>query len=155
MKVLVFDPELCKGSRRCEETCSQTLFKEVNQQKSAIRILDMTDKPGRYQANLCTQCGECIDICPVMAIKRDKRGVVRVDKDLCVGCLSCVGFCPYLAMFVHPDCIVPFKCVVCGACAKQCPTRALSVQDVPDAELTETEKRLKISVSPQAEVSVK
>jgi len=152
MKVLVFDPERCDGSRRCEETCAQTWFKEVNQRKSAIRILDVENKPGHYQANLCTQCGECIDICPVMAIQRDKRGVVRIDKDLCVGCLSCVGFCPYSAMRVHPDHVVPFKCVACGACAKQCPTGALSVQDVPDAELTETEKRLKAMVSPSAEV---
>jgi carbon-monoxide dehydrogenase iron sulfur subunit len=155
MKVLVFDPELCDGSRGCEETCAQTLFKEVNRQKSAIRILDVEGKPGHYQANLCTQCGECIDICPAMAIKRDKRGVVRIDKELCVGCLSCVGFCPHLAMFVHPDDTVPFKCIVCGACAKQCPTGALSVQDVPDAELTETEKRLKVGVLPRAEVMVK
>jgi Fe-S-cluster-containing dehydrogenase component len=152
MKALVFDPELCDGCRCCEETCSQTWFKEVHHHKSAIRILDVEDKPGHYQANLCTQCGECIDICPAMAINRDKRGVVRVDKDLCVGCLSCVGFCPYLAMRVHPDYAVPFKCVACGACAKQCPTGALSVQDVPDADLTETEKRLKVIVSPQAEV---
>ena len=152
MKVLVFDPERCDGSRCCEETCAQTLFKEVNHQKSAIRVLDAADRPGRYQANLCTQCGECIDICPVVAIQRDKRGVVRIDKEMCVGCLSCVGFCPHLAMFVHPDYTLPFKCVACGACAKQCPTGALSVQDVPDAELTETEKRLKAMVSPQAEV---
>jgi carbon-monoxide dehydrogenase iron sulfur subunit len=152
MKVLVFNPELCDGCRECEETCSQTLFKEVNHGKSAIQILDVEDKPGHYQANLCTQCGECIDICPVMAIKRDKRGVVRIDKELCVGCLSCVGFCPHLAMFVHPDHTVPFKCVVCGACVRQCPTGALSVQDLPDAELTETEKRLKAAVAPRVEV---
>lgn len=162
MKVLVFNPELCDGCLVCQETCSQTWFKEVNPQKSAIRILDVEGQPGRqqprterrveYRANMCVQCGECIDICPVLAIQRDKRGVVRIDKNLCVGCLSCVGFCPYLAMRVHPDYTVPFKCVACGACAKQCPTGALSVQDLPDAELTETEKRLRAMVSPQAEV---
>ena len=152
MKVLVFDANLCDGCRDCEETCSQTLFKEVNQQKSAIRILDAEDNPGHYRASVCTQCGECIDICPVMAIARDKRGVVRIDKELCVGCLSCVGFCPYLAMHVHPDYTVPFKCVACGACVKKCPTGALSMPDVPDAELTETEKRTKAMVLPKAEV---
>lgn len=154
MKVLVFKPELCDGHRDCEETCSQTWFKEVNHQKSAIRILDAEGRPGQYQASICTQCGECIDICPVVAIKRDKRGVVRIDKDLCVGCLSCVGFCPYLAMRMHPDYTVPFKCVACGACAKRCPTGALSVQDVPDVELTETEKRMKAITLPQAEVAL-
>lgn len=141
MKVLVFNPELCDGRHVCEETCSQTWFKEVNPAKSAIRILAVEGQPGRFTANVCNQCGQCIDICPTMAIQRDKRGVVRIDKNLCVGCMSCVGFCPNQAMRAHADHVVPFKCVACGACAKQCPTGALSIQDVPDAELTVTEKR--------------
>ena len=144
MKVLVFEPELCNGCRVCEETCSQTWFKEVNRDKSAIRILELEDRPGHYTANVCNQCGECIDVCPTMAIRRDKHGIVRIDKKLCVGCLACVGFCPILAMRVHPDYLVPFKCVACGECAKQCPTGALSVEDVAAAELTETEKRMKV-----------
>ena len=144
MKVLVFKSELCDGFRGCEETCSQTWFKEVNQAKSAIRILELADSAGHFAANVCNQCGKCIDVCPTMALKRDKRGIVRLDKDLCVGCLSCVGFCPTLAMRVHPDYTVPFKCVACGQCAKQCPTGALSIEEVPDAELTETEKRMKV-----------
>ena len=143
MKVLVFNPDLCDGQRGCEETCSQTWFKEVNPAKSAIRILYDPERPGRFLANVCNQCGQCIDICPTVALERDKHGIVRVDKKLCVGCLSCVGFCPTLAMRAHRDSLVPFKCVACGKCAKQCPTGALSIQEVPDAELTVTEQRLK------------
>ena len=145
MKVLVFNPGLCDGCRICEETCSQTWFKEVNREKSAIRISELPDQPGRYTANNCSQCGECIDVCPTMALKRDKRGIVRLSKRDCVGCLSCVGFCPILAMRVHADYIEPFKCVACGTCAKECPTGALSVEDLPDAELTQTEKRMKVA----------
>ena len=153
MKVLVFDPKLCDGQRSCEETCSHIWFKEVNHLKSAIRIVDAEGRPGIFAANVCNQCGKCIDVCPTMALKRDKRGVVRIDKDLCVGCMSCVGFCPNQAMRVHPDYVVPFKCVACGACAKQCSTGALSVQDLPDAELTVTEQRMKTPASLQAEVA--
>jgi carbon-monoxide dehydrogenase iron sulfur subunit len=144
MKVLVFDSNLCNGTRVCEETCSQTWFKEANAAKSAIRIYEQKDQPGHYVANVCNQCGECIDVCPTMALKRDKHGIVRVNKKLCVGCLSCVGFCPIQAMYVHPDYTVPFKCVACGLCVEPCPTGALSIQDLPDAEPTETEKRLKV-----------
>jgi len=144
VKVLVFKSELCNGSRACEETCSQAWFKEVNLAKSAIRILELADSPDHFEANVCNQCGKCIDVCPTMALKRDKRGIVRIDKDLCVGCLSCVGFCPTLSMRVHVDYTVPFKCVACGQCAKQCPTGALSIEEVPDAALTETEKRVKV-----------
>ena len=151
MKVLVFNPDLCDGQRGCEETCSQSWFKEVNPDKSAIRIagtpsrsggVDDLDRHGRFLANFCNQCGQCIDVCPTLALKRDRQGIVRIDKKLCVGCLSCVGFCPMLAMRALPDSTVPFKCVACGKCAKQCPRGALSIQEVPDAELTVTEKRL-------------
>ena len=144
MKVLVFNPELCDGCGICEATCSQALFKEVNVEKSAIRISEASDRPGQYIASVCNQCGECIDICPTTAIFRDKRGIVRIKKRLCVGCLSCVGFCPISAMRVHADYVVPFKCVVCGKCAEACPTGALAVEDQPDAKLTETEKRMKV-----------
>jgi len=145
MKVLVFNPVLCDGCRLCEETCAQTWFKEADRQKSAIRISELPDQPGRYTASNCNQCGECIDVCPTLALKRDKRGIVRLSKRLCVGCLSCVGFCPIAAMRVHADYTVPFKCVACGTCAEACPTGALSIEDLPDVELTETEKRMKVA----------
>ena len=145
MKVLVFDPELCTGCGICEATCSRTLFKEAKRDKSAIRISEDPNRAGRFLANNCNQCGECIDVCPTLALARDKRGIVRINKRVCVGCLSCVGFCPILAMRVHPDYIVPFKCIACGACVKECPTGALSIEDLPDAELTETEKRVKVA----------
>lgn len=147
MKVLVFNPQLCDGCRICEETCSQTWFKEINAEKSAIRISTVEDQPGQYEATVCNQCGECIDICPTLALTRDRHGIVRVNKKLCTGCLSCVGFCPILAMYIHPDYVVPFKCVACGECAKACPTGALSIEDLPEAPLTETEKRMKVVAS--------
>jgi Fe-S-cluster-containing hydrogenase component 2 len=144
MKALVFNASLCDGARKCEEACSQTWFKEVNAEKSRIRILALLGQPDSYAANVCNQCGECIDVCPTMALKRDRRGIVRIHKDLCVGCFSCVGFCPIEAMRMHPDYAEPFKCVACGQCAKACPTGALSIKDVPDAEPSATELRLKV-----------
>ena len=69
-----------------ESICSKTYFKEDNPKTH-------TNQQRRHpEINVCNQCGECIDICPVMAIKRDKLGVVRIT-DL-RGCFMCVGFCP-------------------------------------------------------------
>ncbi len=125
MKVLSYNSELCVGCGVCEETCSETWFKVADRDKSCIRIGQ--DGQGALNAVICTQCGECIAVCPTEALYRDKNGIVRIKKALCVGCLSCVGFCPYLAMFYHPDQTVPFKCVACGQCAKECPAEALAV----------------------------
>jgi Fe-S-cluster-containing dehydrogenase component len=135
----VFDPSRCTGCHTCEETCAQTWFKEVDRARSRIQILEPQGSE-EWQAITCTQCGECIDVCPTRALYRAKNGVVRMDKTLCVGCLSCVGFCPIWAMRTHRDMVEPFKCVACGACARACPEEALSIQQVADVESSETER---------------
>jgi anaerobic carbon-monoxide dehydrogenase iron sulfur subunit len=124
MRKLLTKEELCTGCGACEQTCSQTYFKENNREKSTIRI---TVSEG-IKITVCSQCGSCIDICSASAIYRDKTGVVRIKKDLCVGCLACVGFCPEGAMFQHNDLLEPIKCVACGICVKQCPTAAIALE---------------------------
>jgi carbon-monoxide dehydrogenase iron sulfur subunit len=151
VRVLVFDSSLCTGCHTCEETCSRTWFKVGDPGLSSIQILE-PEGEGPYQAIICTQCGECIDVCPTRALSRAKNGVVRRDLSLCVGCLACVGFCPVTApsgdaaahgtaaMRAHPSVVEPFKCVACGSCARACPEGALDVVDVEDAPLTATER---------------
>ncbi len=129
MRVLSYDRELCTACGTCEEVCSETFFREVDAEKSKIRIRGTEDAP---RAAFCNQCGECIDACPTVALYRDKRGIVRLRQELCVGCLSCVGFCPYAVMFWHPDELVPFKCIACGICARECPEGALDMVEVDE-----------------------
>jgi carbon-monoxide dehydrogenase iron sulfur subunit len=130
MKVLVTDDELCIGCKLCEDICSHAWYKEINRGLSAIRITSLGD--ARWGMLACTQCGECIEICPTGALSRDKQGIVRLQKKECVGCLSCVGFCPEGAMHYHIDYVEPLKCISCGLCVKECPTGAISIQVLPD-----------------------
>lgn len=122
MKKITINRELCTQCHICEETCSLTYFKVKDINKSALRINDK-------DINICTQCGKCIDVCPVEAIYKDNKGVIRIKKDICVGCFMCVGFCPNFAMFQHDDYIEPFKCVACGLCVKKCPTGAIAIEE--------------------------
>jgi Fe-S-cluster-containing hydrogenase component 2 len=129
MRFLSSDPELCVACRTCEEVCSETFFNAVGAEKSRIRIYCAD---GSARAAFCNQCGECIHVCPIAALYGDRRGVVRLRLELCVGCLSCVGFCPYSVMYWHADESVPFKCISCGICARDCPEGALEIVEVEE-----------------------
>ncbi|MCT4564703.1 MAG: 4Fe-4S binding protein [Maledivibacter sp.] len=126
MKILTKNDELCIGCGACEEACSKAFFKEANRDKSCIKVDVSLEK----KITACTQCGECMDQCPVLALKRDARGIIRVDKNRCVGCLMCVGYCTEGAMMYHSSSHEPFKCIACGICTRVCPTNALKIEDV-------------------------
>lgn len=70
-----------------------------------------------------------------------------IDYDKCIGCLSCVNFCHNNVYEVQgdpkkPKVVNPYNCVVgCNACAKLCPTEAISFP--PKEELTATLKKLR------------
>lgn len=136
MKVLCKNEELCIACGLCEETCSQAYFKEKNRDKSSIQV----EGEGVASINVCTQCGVCIDICPVKALNRNKTGVVTLKKRDCVGCFMCVGFCPEEAMRQHDDYIEPFKCIACGLCAKNCPTDAIYIADIEGEKLEKADE---------------
>ncbi len=41
----------------------------------------------------CIACENCVDICPVSAVKIED-GVAKVDQEWCIGCGVCVPGCP-------------------------------------------------------------
>lgn len=134
MKYLFKDDSKCIQCGKCEEVCSSAYFKTNDKAKSCIQI---NENDGKTDINVCDQCGECIDICPVMAINRDSKGVVRINKKICVGCFMCVGFCSKLSMRQHDDYIEPFKCIACSLCSKQCPSGAIFISEKDDSEAKE------------------
>jgi anaerobic carbon-monoxide dehydrogenase iron sulfur subunit len=96
--------------------------------KSALRITE--GKDGKYECTVCNHCGLCVDLCPVLALRRLKSGTVALNKGLCVGCQACVAFCPTGVMRKAPGHIVPFKCISCGKCVEACPKKALELVEV-------------------------
>ena len=46
----------------------------------------------------CTECGACVEICPVDALEMDD-GPPIVDEEWCIGCGVCAYICPEQAIF--------------------------------------------------------
>ncbi len=134
MKQLRIDIQKCDEGRQtcqheCESSCATKVFKSDNPEHAALHIRELAD--GKGTAILCDQCGDCVVVCPADALKRNKLGVVVLDKKLCVGCYTCIGFCEKNAFERRTDWVEPYKCISCGICVKACPHAALEIVDVP------------------------
>ncbi len=46
----------------------------------------------------CIDCGECISLCPVDAIKMEENWTVELDNQKCIGCGFCTTSCPTKAI---------------------------------------------------------
>ena len=49
--------------------------------------------PANVDAEKCTGCGNCVDVCPVEAIRVENE-LALVDADVCTECGLCVDDCP-------------------------------------------------------------
>lgn len=125
--------ELCSGCRVCQALCAMENFGEANPKKASLKVIGEFPKPGKYQVVICSQCGECAEVCPVGAIKNED-GVYRIDEEECIGCNACVDVCPEGVMMTHPSEDIPFKCTLCGECIRYCPRGALYDIDQEAAE---------------------
>jgi NAD-dependent dihydropyrimidine dehydrogenase PreA subunit len=48
----------------------------------------------RINAQKCTACGECEQVCPVSCITDSGNGIRIIDEDACISCGSCAAQCP-------------------------------------------------------------
>ena len=122
MKYLLGNNSKCSSCKLCEQICSQLYFGIQDSELSSIRIQSDSDT---NKINVCNQCGICIDVCPVLAIKRNNQGIVSVDKNICIACYACIKHCPSHSMHKSKLTKVPFKCIACGSCVSKCPESAL------------------------------
>lgn len=125
MKYLKTYDEKCIGCNTCVTACSMLFFKEDDPAKSCIEVIAQGKE--NFKLSACNQCGSCVDVCPTDALSINKFGVVMMNKKLCSGCYVCVEICPTNNFRTYPEGDMPFKCIACGACARECPADALEI----------------------------
>jgi Fe-S-cluster-containing dehydrogenase component len=144
--LIVAQPNRCTGCQRCEMVCTVANDEKVHPYISRVKIArnynygpKMTDNyrfENGYFGNFvmtpetCRQCedAKCASACPVKAISQNEStGAWTVDEDTCVGCGACAGACPWNMPTIDPETGKSTKCILCGKCATNCITGALSL----------------------------
>ena len=77
----------------------------------------------------CDVC-PCVDACPTGAFGRTSGCFMRIDAEACTECYVCVDVCIHNAVFRPPKKGVPLVCDTCGGmplCVGKCPTHALTI----------------------------
>ena len=130
ISLIVFQKD-CMGCHACEVACKQEHNLGIGP-----RLIRVVEKSPFYIPIYCHHCARppCRDACPVEAILRDERGIVRINEEMCIGCKACVEACPFGAMQFDDDKDIAVKCDLCyerlknneePACCKACPTQCI------------------------------
>ncbi len=75
--------------------------------------------------------------------RSEKTGIISVDAEICTQCGSCVDACPYHGIRLHPETSVPLICDLCGGdpyCVKHCVPEALTWVDATPEAMTQKKK---------------
>ena len=56
--------------------------------------MSVFDPGKRFQRELCTGCGVCLQVCPLSAVRTDPTGLVASFARTCIGCGHCGCYCP-------------------------------------------------------------
>ena len=123
-KLTVKKGSTCMACLECVRACSVAFYKEFDQDKSCIQIVD---RKGVAKPMVCVQCGKCMAACEHGAITQNAKGVYMINKKLCVGCGKCRDACPFQVCLMPEGAEKASKCIACGICVKACPMDLLEV----------------------------
>lgn len=148
--MIVGQPTLCVGCRRCEIACTDYNLGKTQPSLSNIKInrnynfgprgaqLGFWRGEGTYGnfriiQDTCRQCPHpvpCMDVCPYGAIEVVPPTNARVvNQAKCKGCRTCQSACPWAMTSFDETTKKAHKCHLCNGapeCVKACPTGALT-----------------------------
>ncbi|MDQ3930616.1 MAG: 4Fe-4S dicluster domain-containing protein, partial [Chloroflexota bacterium] len=120
---------------------------EIPNSKSGFRWL--------FNSDVCKHCTEapCQQVCPTGALIRNEFDDVYLQQDVCNGCGYCVVACPFGVLGRSEEDGRAHKCTLCydrqkdglePACAKACPTDAITFGPVEDLRRHAEERLQKV-----------
>lgn len=144
----VIDHTRCIGCHACTTACKSENLVPVSVTRTYVKHVDIGVFPQARRAHQVTRCNQCahapcVTACPTTAMFKRNDGIVDFDKSICIGCKACMAACPYDAIFINPDDHSAEKCNFCAhridmqlepACVVVCPTQAILVGDLNDAD---------------------
>ena len=146
----VVDHASCIGCHACTTACKSENDVPLSVTRTYVKYVDVGVFPQArraYQVTRCNQCEDppCVAACPTQAMHQRPDGIVDFDKSICIGCKACIASCPYDAIFINPEDHSAEKCNFCAhrldvglepACVVVCPTEAIMIGDMNDADLS-------------------
>lgn len=144
----VIDHTRCIGCHACTTACKSENLVPISVTRTYVKHVDIGVFPQARRAHQVTRCNQCahapcVTACPTAAMFKRADGIVDFDKSICIGCKACMAACPYDAIFINPDDHSAEKCNFCAhridmnlepACVVVCPTQAILVGDMNDAD---------------------
>ena len=149
-----FDSSKCSGCKTCQIACKDKNNLEVGvlwRRVYEVSEGGWTNNDGVWSNNIktynmsiaCNHCENpiCVLGCPTSAMKKNKNGIVTIDKNKCIGCRYCEWSCPYGApQYDEVNCIMG-KCDLCidyvedernPSCVDACPMRVLDFGELSE-----------------------
>ena len=144
----VIDHTRCIGCHACTTACKSENVVPISVTRTYVKHVDVGVFPQARRAHQVTRCNQCahapcVTACPTTAMFKRSDGIVDFDKSICIGCKACMAACPYDAIFINPEDHSAEKCNFCAhridvglepACVVVCPTQAILVGDMNDAD---------------------
>jgi len=144
----VIDHTRCIGCHACTTACKSENVVPVSVTRTYVKHVDVGVFPQTRRAHQVTRCNQCahapcVTACPTAAMFKRRDVIVDFDKEICIGCKACMAACPYDAIFINPEDHSAEKCNFCAhridiglepACVVVCPTQAILVGDMNDAD---------------------
>ena len=146
----------CHGTKEC--ALSKGKYDGIQTCAGAQLVMNGTKKC----AFGCIGLGDCVKVCPFVALSMGTDGLPVVDKNKCVACGKCVKTCPkHLIKIIDADIKGPLVycssksdnkpqirkdcsagCFKCGMCARKCPSQAIDVSSgLPVIDYTKCTQR--------------